>query len=321
MTKILFITATRIGDAVLYSGVLDHLIATYEDAEITVACGPLAAPLFRATPKVRRLVVMTKQKRAGHWFNLWNQTRGTHWDMVIDLRSSLTSWFLRTRSRFINRRTPGVAHRHRVVEAAGVLGLDHVPAPRLWLDDAAKQLVRDALPADKPVLALSPSAAAPFKQWPAEQFAALTNQLTGPSGALAGARVALFGGPGDEARSEAVAHDIHETDVIDLTGRLGILESGAALARARLFIGNDSGLMHMAAAAGVPTLGLFGPTDENVYGPWGAMARSVRVGDAADENERGKLRFSETSLMQGLTIDAVLEAAQSLISETKDHSI
>ena len=63
---------------------------------------------------------------------------------------------------------------------------------------------------------------------------------------------------------------------IDLTGKVDLLTAYACLRRARLFIGNDSGLMHIAAAAGAPTLGLFGPSDERRYAPWGDHAQAIR---------------------------------------------
>ena len=317
MTRILFITATRIGDAVLFSGPLDHLAATYPDAEITVACGPLAAPLFRAAPGVAEVIVMAKRKGGGHWLNLWRNAVARRWDLVVDLRGSLTSWFLLSGQRAVNRRRPGHVHRHRVVEAAEVLRLEPPPAPQLWLDDAARSAAEAALPGETPILAVSPAAAAPFKEWAPERFAAVADALTAAGGALAGARVALFGGPGDEAKTAAVAGRIKTAEVIDLAGKLGILETGACLARARLFVGNDSGLMHMAAAAGTPTLGLFGPTDEAVYGPWGDHGRSVRAGGPADEAERGRLRFADESLMGGLETAAVTTAAERLIEDTR----
>ncbi|MGC1301369.1 MAG: glycosyltransferase family 9 protein, partial [Caulobacteraceae bacterium] len=59
-------------------------------------------------------------------------------------------------------------------------------------------------------------------------------------------------------------------------GRVDLLTAYALLKRARLFIGNDSGLMHLSAAAGAPTLGLFGPSDERLYAPWGPKARALR---------------------------------------------
>lgn len=314
MKRILYITATRIGDAVLASGPLDHLAKIHPEAHITVACGPLAAPLFRAAPGVAEVIVMAKRPGGGHWIDLWRRTAARQWDLVVDMRGSLTSWFLRAGERRINRRKPGHVHRHRVIEAAAVLGLDPAPAPRLWLDDAARERAQALLPGDAPILALSPAAAAPFKEWAPDRFAAVAQALTGPGGALEGARIALLGGPGDEARTAAVAAGITSAPVIDLAGRLGILETGACLARAALFIGNDSGLMHMAAAAGAPTLGLFGPTDEGVYGPWGDNARSVRAGAGVSEAERARLRTADASLMGCLPAETVVEAATALLA-------
>lgn len=317
MKRILFITATRIGDAVLFSGPLDHLATTCRDAEITVACGPLAAPLFRAAPGVSDVIIMAKAKAGGHWIDLWRRTVSRRWDLVVDMRGSLTAWFLNAGARKANRRIPGHVHRHRVIEAAAVLGLDPAPSPKLWLDGAAQAKARDLLPDDQPVLALSPAAAAPFKEWAPERFSEAAAALTAPGAALEGAAVALFGGPGDEAKTAAVAAGLGSRPVIDLAGQLDLLETGACLARARLFVGNDSGLMHMAAAAGAPTLGLFGPTDEGVYGPWGAHARSVRAGGAVTEAERARLKTAEGSLMGGLEVGAVLEAATALVRETE----
>ncbi len=318
MTRILFITATRIGDAVLFSGPLDHLAQVYPDAQITVACGPLAAPLFRAAPGVSDVIVMDKRQGGGHWIDLWRRAVMTRWDLVVDMRGSLTSWFLWAGERRVNRRGPGHVHRRRVIEAGAVLDLDPAPPPRLWLDDAARAAAQAALPSDRPILALSPAAAAPFKEWPAECFAELANALTGPGGALEGAGVALFGGPGDEPRTAALAAGIDSADVTDLAGKLSILDTGACLARARLFVGNDSGLMHMAAAAGTPTLGLFGPTDEGVYGPWGDHCDSVRAGDGVRESERERLKAAGESLMGGLETGAVIAAAEALIARTAD---
>ncbi len=313
MKRILFITATRIGDAVLFSGPLAYLADRHPEAEITVACGPLAAPLFRAAPGVREIIVMAKRKGGGHWLDLWRRTVSRRWDLVVDLRGSLTSWFLMAGQRQVNRRKPGHVHRHRVVEAASVIGVDPAPAPQVWLDDPARVRAAALLPQDKPVLALSPAAAAPFKEWPVKRFAEAAAALTAPDAPLAGAAIALFGGPGDEAVTEQVARALPGAEILDLAGQLDLVEAAACLAQARLFIGNDSGLMHLSAAAGAPTLGLFGPTDDRIYGPWGETAQSVRAGGPADEAERGKLRFAEDSLMGDLTVGAVVEAATALL--------
>ena len=86
---------------------------------------------------------------------------------------------------------------------------------------------------------------------------------------------------------------------INLAGRLTLPEIAAFLARSRLFIGNDSGLMHLAAASGVPTLGLFGPTNAAAYAPVGRCAAAVAG--------MGKS-------MEDIAVDAVLEAAAGLLT-------
>src|SRR5262249_9593448 len=69
--KILFITSNRVGDAVLSSGVLAWLVEKYTDAEFTIACGPYAAGLFRAVPRLERLIVLEKKSWNRHWLELW----------------------------------------------------------------------------------------------------------------------------------------------------------------------------------------------------------------------------------------------------------
>ncbi|MFN9249780.1 MAG: glycosyltransferase family 9 protein, partial [Brevundimonas sp.] len=85
---------------------------------------------------------------------------------------------------------------------------------------------------------------------------------------------------------------------IDFVGKGDILASAAAIDRAALFVGNDSGLMHVAAALGRPTLGLFGPTDWWLYGPWGPRTDTV-----ASNETRG--RFAP---IDDLTVDHVRAA-------------
>src|SRR5437868_5041793 len=80
--RILFITATRIGDAVLSTGVLRYLVDTYPAARFTIACGPLAASLFAGVPRLDDIIVLDKRPMLGHWLALWRRTCGTRWDVV-----------------------------------------------------------------------------------------------------------------------------------------------------------------------------------------------------------------------------------------------
>src|ERR1700734_2899175 len=99
--NILFITATRIGDAVQSTGVLGHLLELFPSARLTIAAGPLAAPLFEAVPHLDRLVTMRKRRHGLHWLWLYGKVVATRWDLVVDLRGSLISYLLSIRTRRI----------------------------------------------------------------------------------------------------------------------------------------------------------------------------------------------------------------------------
>ena len=89
--RILFITSTRIGDAVLSTGLLDHLIRTYPQAKLVVACGPVAEGVFARMPNRAWTIVLAKRRFRAHWWELWREVAGQRWDIVVDLRRSSAS--------------------------------------------------------------------------------------------------------------------------------------------------------------------------------------------------------------------------------------
>jgi ADP-heptose:LPS heptosyltransferase len=195
----------------------------------------------------------------------------TLWDLVVDIRGSALSWMVPTRRRAVWRRRPGP----KIAELAAVLGLAPPPLPVVWTAGADEARALALLPAAVPVIALGPTANWAPKTWPADRFAALFQALR--SGPLPDARPAVFAGPGEAERAMAAPLLAALPDAIDLAGCLTLPEAAACLARAALYIGNDSGLMHLAAAAGAPTLGLFGPTPVAEYAPVGRRAATARA--------------------------------------------
>src|SRR5262249_9684950 len=101
-------------------------------------------------------------------------------------------------------------------------------------------------------------------------------------------------------------------------GKESLLVCYAALKRARLFVGNDSGLMHLAAAAGAPTLGLFGPSEEKLYRPWGPLARTIRGTRSFAEIKAQDPTLSQAiTHMMDLSVDAVFHAACDLLEDSE----
>ena len=291
--RILFVTSNRLGDAVLSTGLLDHLIRSYPAARITIACGPVAEGVFARMPTRERTIVLDKRPYSLHWLPLWASAATTRWDLVVDIRGSALAWMVPTRRRAVMRRRPG----HKIAQLAAVLGLEPPPLPVAWTAPEDRARAAALLPAGRPMIGLGPTANWAPKIWPADRFAQLFEKL---ADGLPGAIPVVFAGPGEQERRMAAPLLATLPDAIDLTGRLSLPEVAACLAQCALFVGNDSGLMHLAAAAGAPTLGLFGPTPAHEYSPAGAHAAAV---------------LSASSRMEDLSVEAAFATAARLIRQ------
>ncbi len=290
--RVLFVTSNRVGDAVLSTGLLDHLIRGHPDIRITIACGPAAEGVFARMPNRERTITMEKRPYGRHWLPLWAATVGTIWDLVVDIRASAISYLVPTRRRAVMRKRPG----HKTVQLAAILDVIPPPLPVAWTSQADRDRAAGWLPPGGLIVALGPTANWDGKIWPADRFVGLFHHLasTRPD-----ARAVVLAGPG--AKERVLAENVLRLlpDAIDLAGGLELPEAAACLARADLFVGNDSGLMHLAAASGAPTLGLFGPTPAGEYAPAGR-----RTAVACSPNAR----------MGDLTLDAVARAAETLLA-------
>ena len=315
--RILFISSTRIGDAVLSTGLLGHLIERFPEARITIACGPLPSRIFARAPHVERVITLYKRPLAGHWRGLWANVAGTVWDLVVDLRGSALSWTLRAKKRRVFRRADDVLH--RVEALARLLDLDEPPAPRIWWSEAEDDLAANHIGDGTPVLALGPTANWPAKIWPADRFVDLATRITARDGPLPEARIAVFGGPDERDLAMPILQAIPPQRCIDLVGAVDLLTVAACIKRCDLFVGNDSGLMHLAAATGTPTLGLFGPSQAVHYAPWGAHC-AVAETDISFADLVGAADFDHRTsgtLMTSLSVDRVLTAARELRRRTQ----
>lgn len=315
MKRILFISATRIGDAVLSTGPLAALSHRHPDARFTIACGAAAVSLFQGHPQLERLIVIRKRPYAGHWRRLWRCTSTTRWHTVVDLRRSALAWLLWAR----HRRVPPKAAlgEHRLVTLARTLDCAEPPQPTVWLTQADHARAAGLVAPGRPILALAPTANWPAKVWPPEKFADLADRLTGHDGPLAGAQVFVTGGPGEEVQARPVLNAVPANRRIDAVG-LDLPTTAAVFARCRLFVGNDSGLAHLAGAAGAPTLGLFGPSDERLYAPQGANCRVVRTPESFHDlvYAPGFNHRTASSQMTNLAVGTVERAAVDLIAST-----
>jgi ADP-heptose:LPS heptosyltransferase len=275
------------------------LLRTYPEARFTVACGPVAQGVFARMPRLERLIVVDKRSFDLHWLILWAKCAGTAWDLTVDLRGSALTLALLSRRRAIMRggRRPG----HRLTHIAGALGIAPPPLPVAWMDEADHAEAARLLPPGGPWIGLGPTANWAGKMWPPSRFVALFRLLESD---MPGVRVAIFGGPGDHERRAAAPVLEALPGAVDLVGALTLPEAAACLALCTLFVGNDSGLMHLAASAGAPTLGLFGPTPAAEYAPSGICAAAVEANGPAG-----------AAPMESLPVGAAVAAAHRLLAK------
>ena len=311
--RILFVTATRIGDAVLSTGLLSYLVERHSGARLTIAAGPVAAPLFEAVPGIERIIVVRKQPLALHWPRLYGLVAGRRWDIVVDLRGSALAWLLRARERRVMAK--GDRRENRVRQLGRLFDLDPPPGPRLWLAPEHERRAEALVMPGAPVVAVGPAANWRGKQWRGERFAELAQRMTAAEGALPGARVAVLAAAHEREQAEPLLGAIPAGRAIDLIGRTDLLTAAAVLKRCAIFIGNDTGLMHIAAASGVPTLGLFGPSPIDQYAPWGRLTATAQSEDGQKMMFREGFDHRTTdTLMDSLSVDAVEAAARKLWS-------
>lgn len=297
--RILFVSSNRIGDAVITCGVLDHLIRTYPRSRITIACGPAASGVFARMPNRERTILVDKRRFDLHWLLLWLQVVVTRWDLVVDLRGSGLAYLVAARRRAVRRRVPG-----RMFEQyAAVVGIHPAPLPVVWTAPEDRQLAARLLPEDRSVIGLGPTANWAGKIWPAERFAALFRALA--SGPLSGAVPAVFAGPGEQERAIAAPVLSALPEAIDLGGKLNLPEAAACIQRCALYVGNDSGLTHLAAAAGVPTIGLCGSTID-------------RAEEMVPAGRRAAWALAKGPSMEALSVEDALAAVLRLLDTSTE---
>jgi ADP-heptose:LPS heptosyltransferase len=317
---ILVIIPDTVGDAVLWSGVIKRLYDEIPNARFTLAGESKLGALFRDLPGLEAYVRLRQGRNGFQTLRLWNAVRGRRWGLIVDSRGTNVTRFLSTKKRAVSLRPAGAPVGHVVEDAARVLKLeDEPPAPYLFLSAETEKRAEEITGEAGPILAVGPGGDWVGKMWPAERFNEVASRLLGPEGPLEGGKLMIVASENDRQAAQTLRAALPRERLIDLTGKGDLLTTFACIKRARLFLGNDTSMMHLAAAAGVPTLGLFGPSDEHRRGPWGDDARAVRGHRSYQDFLALDPRLDQAvSHMHDLSVDAVLSAAQKLIADTEN---
>jgi heptosyltransferase-2 len=300
--KILVMRYRFIGDTILTIPFLRNLRRAEPDAYIAWMAAPGSSDVVKDTPYVDELifwdpVTIHADSRGAHRtlsakLQFVKELRAKKFDKVYVLKRSLSSAILawlfgapkrigfdtEGRGLLLTTRVPYRHDRHEVENFLAVLKADGVPVVddylELWTNQeeetkVARVLADAGINASERLVAVHPFSAVVERGWPIEKFAELAVGL-----AEQGRRPVILGGPGDKERFQGAAR-LFPQQAVFLVGQLTIRETAALLKKASLFVGNDSGIMHVAAAAGVPLVALFGPQSPLKFGPWSKKARVI----------------------------------------------
>ena len=333
MRNVLIIKLRYIGDVLLATPTVRAIKAARPDARVTMMVNRGTEDVLSGNPDLDEVVVLDKGSLAAQW-QLVAGLRRRRFDTVIDLtdgdRSAFLSWISgasvrigfndehRWRGRCyteVVQPVPGV--RHRIDRDLGALKPMSIQAgskdPQLWLTpeeaNSADQLLDQlGVQRSQPIVILQPGARYWFKAWPPERFAELADQLASQYGCQV-----LIGGSDQDIDLAKRIQQMAKSNPIIMAGRTTIKQFAAIAQKTALFVGSDSGAMHIASAVGTPVVALFGPSSPREWGPRGGPVEVLYKEIDCSSCVHPTCTRGEENCMRLIAVHEVVAAAQRLL--------
>lgn len=341
--RILILKPCCLGDVLMATPLAAALAAAWPGAAIDWAVDAHSRPALAGNPHLRGLLdasgTIRGDLRPGALLALLARIRRGRYDLacvpdrapILALLPRLAGIPLRVgldsggRGRWHSLRVAVPPLRHEAelyLDLARALGLDPPPARLVFVPSpedraAAERALAEAgagakttsgpLVALHPGGGLNPGMALVAKRWPVERFAALAEHLV----AEWDARLLLLGGPGEAELAASLGAAMGakaRARSLDLSGRLGLGALGALIAHCALYVGNDSGIAHLASAVGTPVVVVFGPTRPERYGPLPGRGLAVAPTTPDDGASDGLRAAQGSKAIEAVPVDAVAAA-------------
>ncbi|HYC45246.1 MAG TPA: glycosyltransferase family 9 protein [Burkholderiales bacterium] len=287
-SRVLLIVTRRIGDVLLATPVLRSIKNAWPQARIDVLVFTGTEGFLMGNPDVHRVLTVPERPRLAQHARLL-AALARHYDLALSLlpgdRPTLYAWIAaRSRAGLLEENRKSLWKRalldawvpfdnvdtHTVrmhLALLGAVGIE--PAPGViasWTPEDEKLVETLLAPLEHaPYAVIHPYPKFRYKMWTVEGWITLARAL-----AERGLAVVLTGGPGADERAyvERIARNV--PDALDLSGRLSLGGTALAVSKAMVYVGPDTAITHAAAALGVPTVALYGPTNPVKWGPWPA---------------------------------------------------
>lgn len=298
--RILIRSPNWVGDAVMSLPAVSSVCRKVPEGEVVILAKPWVGDLFREHPGVREVIsYCSPGVHEGVWgrWRLSRELKQGRFDLALHLPNSLESALISflagiPRRMGYNTDARGILLTHRVpvngrvkkehqveyylhlIRALGIEIVERIPT--LQISQRRKQEAEGTLKAvsggDGPFVGISPGAQyGSAKEWFPERFGELALRISREIGA----RLLMLGSAGDRVAASRIG-EIAGSPVVDLCGKTTLAQALALISCCRVFITNDSGLMHAASALAVPLVAIFGSTDPGRTGPLGRHSRVVQ---------------------------------------------
>jgi len=337
--KRLLIRSTNwIGDAIMTTPAVRSVRKNFPQAHISILAKPWVAPVFENSAYVDTVLIYDGSERhKGIWgrLRLARNLRPYHFEAAIILQNAFEAaliTFLAGIPCRIGYNTDGrsllLTHpvackpeykkdhqtRYYLNILRGVGLKDGNQDLFLNLDSKQRARARDILyehgiSKEERIIGINPSATyGPAKQWSFERYAGLADKIQD----FADGRVLIFGGPEDIPLGRKISQTMKHAPV-DLSGKTELGEAMALIERCSLFITNDSGLMHVAAALNVPLIAIFGSTNATTTGPLSSRSRVVQVPMICSPCLKPECPEGHLRCMDQIDVDVVFDLSKEML--------
>jgi ADP-heptose:LPS heptosyltransferase len=305
--KILFICSNLIGDTILSSGAIKYFIDQNKEAKLTFVVGPTAAPLLKNYNNIENIIIFKKRKFNLHWFDIFQKTYNAKWDIVVDFRSSVISYLLRNNKKYIFKKNHNIHHIEQLNSSFG-FNCSNLLIPT---SDDEKNKADEDLDSSFKHIVIFPGGNWDPKLWSADNFNVTMKLLLEKFHKI---KFILVGSLKEKNKFyNELIKGIKEDLIIDLFG-FNLTLTSAYMKKSDMFIGNDSGLMHLAVANKLRVISLFGPTDDNVYGPYGEGNIVVRTSESLEYFRSLKID-ENNSYMNTIKPEIIIQKCEKIIND------
>jgi len=305
--KILFICSNLIGDTILSSGAIKYFIDQNKEAKLTFVVGPTAAPLLKNYNNIENIIIFKKRKFNLHWFDIFQKTYNVKWDIVVDFRSSVISYLLRNNKKYIFKKNHNIHHIEQLNSSFG-FNCSNLLIPT---SDDEKNKADEDLDSSFKHIVIFPGGNWDPKLWSADNFNVTMKLLLEKFHKI---KFILVGSLKEKNKFyNELIKGIKEDLIIDLFG-FNLTLTSAYMKKSDMFIGNDSGLMHLAVASKLRVISLFGPTDDNVYGPYGEGNIVVRTSESLEYFKSLKIDENK-SYMNTIKPEIIIQKCEKIIND------